>query len=379
MTSPPHIKKSALLNIALEYGTGEPIVISAEHSRAIFICGKRGSGKSYSLGVIAEELAKAGRFLIIVDPLGVFWPMGLVNYSVNVLVPGAECYSTRAVAKMRELGIQISRVTLSPSVLSPQDWCDLFGLSLSRPLGIGLYRAIRRLRGKQFSLQDIAAAIEKDDQSADTTRWALLNRLDSIYQWDLFGEGDITGGLKENCINILDLSGISPGPHSPRNILLALLCRALFAHRVRARQEEVLGLAEPGQHIWLLVDEAHQFAPASGHPSSKDALVRWVKEGRQPGLSLVVVSQQPSAIDTGILSQCDLLMIHRLTAQDDLAAIGRLGQSYIRGNLKSYLRRLHSPGDIIIVDDDSERLWLGRTRPRETPHGGSELSLEEQE
>jgi DNA helicase HerA-like ATPase len=40
----------------LEQKTGRPITLSADLSRVILICGKRGSGKSYTLGVIAEEL-----------------------------------------------------------------------------------------------------------------------------------------------------------------------------------------------------------------------------------------------------------------------------------------------------------------------------------
>jgi len=101
-----------------------------------------------------------------------------------------------------------------------------------------------------------------------------------------------------------------------------------------------------------------------------------VKEGRQPGLSFVAVSQQPGAIDTDLLSQCDLLIIHKITAQEDLSAVSKLGQSYIRGDLKVYIKRIREPGEVIIVDDHEERLWMGHVRERETRHGGSELPLE---
>ena len=52
---------------------------------------------------------------------------------------------------------------------------------------------------------------------------------------------------------------------------------------------------------------------------SKEALIQWVKEGRQPGLSLVVASQQPAALDMEVLSQCDVIISHALITAVDKA------------------------------------------------------------
>jgi hypothetical protein len=428
------------LYLAFEQKTGKPITPSADFSRAVLICGKRGSGKSYTLGVIAEELARLDRFLVIlVDPMGVFWSMGLPSadfaphlesqseiriphseIKVNILVPGdpAERYSANASTRMQELGVQFSRITLDPAALSAQAWCDLFDLSMNEPLGICLYRAVRNCQRKTedgrkkmengkgktedgkgeteggihspsstfhspsstlhspFSIRDLMREVEADGQAADRTREALLNRLDMAEQWGIFAEdGGLEASLKEDHINVLDLSIIDPGLYGLRNLLLALLCRALFAQRIRARREEELGLIPLERRIWLLIDEAHQFVPTGRSSIAKDVLIRWVKEGRQPGLSLVAVSQQPGAIDADLLSQCDLLIIHKLTANEDLTAISRLGQSYIQGDLKVYLKRVRYPGEVIIVDDHAERLWMGKVRERKTRHAGSELPL----
>jgi hypothetical protein len=424
-----------IMHLASEQKTEAPVCPSAAFSRVVLICGKRGSGKSYTLGVIAEELAKLDHFLVIlVDPMGVFWSMGLpVNGAkspaVNILVPGdpAERYSPRALARMQELGVLFSRITLNPAALSAQAWCDLFDLSMSEPLGICLYRAVRACQRKKeggkwkteegkgkgedgqgkeeeelrspsstlhspsstlhspFSIRDIMAEVESDGKAADRTREALINRLDMADAWGVFAQAcpepgrrdaDLESGLKEDHINVLDLSIIDPGLHGLRNLILALLCRDLFARRIRARREEELGLIPLERRIWLLIDEAHQFAPTGRSSIAKDVLIRWVKEGRQPGLSFVAVSQQPGAIDTDLLSQCDLLIVHKITAQEDLSAVSKLGQSYIRGDLKVYIKRIREPGQVIIVDDHEERLWMGQVRERETRHGGSELPLE---
>ena len=425
------------LYLAQEQKTKDRIQLPAAFSRVALICGKRGSGKSYTLGVIAEELAKLDHFLVIlVDPMGVFWSMGLPMNgakppAVNILVPGdpAERYSPRSLARMQELGVQFSRITLNPAALSAQAWCDLFDLSMSEPLGICLYRAVRACqrkkeegkgkteggRGKMedgkgkredenpssilqspFSIRDIMAEVESDGKAADRTREALLNRLDMAQAWGVFAkvcpeqgrracpeqgrrDGNLESGLKEDHINVLDLSIIDPGLRGLRNLVVTLLCRDLFARRIRGRREEELGLIPLERRIWLLIDEAHQFAPAGRSSIAKDVLIRWVKEGRQPGLSFVAVSQQPGAIDSDLLSQCDLLIIHKITARDDLNAVSKLGQSYIRGDLKVYIKRLREPGEVIIVDDHEEHLWMGQVRERETRHGGSELPLSETE
>ncbi|MFQ6111840.1 MAG: hypothetical protein ACE5LX_07405, partial [Nitrospinota bacterium] len=52
-----------------------------------------------------------------------------------------------------------------------------------------------------------------------------------------------------------------------------------------------------------------------------------------------------------------------------------LGQSYIQGDLKVYLKRVREPGEAVIVDDQQERLIVAQVRERHTHHSGSELPL----
>ena len=49
---------------------------------------------------------------------------------------------------------------------------------------------------------------------------------------------------------------------------------------------------------------------------SEELLIQWAKEGRQPGWSLVTFSQQPSALDMEVLSQCDVIISHALTTTE---------------------------------------------------------------
>jgi DNA helicase HerA-like ATPase len=62
------------------YSDGEQVYVDDSRSRAVLICGKRGSGKSYTMGVFLEELARRDDVLVIVaDPMRNFHTMSLPN------------------------------------------------------------------------------------------------------------------------------------------------------------------------------------------------------------------------------------------------------------------------------------------------------------
>ena len=62
------------------------VYLDVNHSQVIFICGKRGSGKSYTLGAIVEGMAnlppdeRKRLSLVILDTMGIFWTM-TVSYT----------------------------------------------------------------------------------------------------------------------------------------------------------------------------------------------------------------------------------------------------------------------------------------------------------
>lgn len=365
--------------------------IDNARSRAILICGKRGSGKSYTLGVIAEELysSKPRPLILIIDPIGIYWTMCLSNQDtqkqksakglpVKVIVPGSPQarYGKEVMTKMQELGVKFQEVRLNPGDLSPDAFCDLFDLSINEPLGIALYRAVQHLREKKsFNISDIIDQIKKDPLAQDKTREALLNRLEMAVDWDIFSKTyqETWDILNQEELNILDLSVIDPGTHGLRNLVLSLLSHDLFKKRTNARRREELGLPSTTKRIWLLIDEAHQFVPQGRAALSKPILIRWIKEGRQPGLSCALCSQQPSSLDTEILSQCDIIITHKITNNEDITTINRLSHDYMGSELKIYIRNLKTRGEAVLVDDEKERVSMIKIRKRITKHGGEEM------
>jgi DNA helicase HerA-like ATPase len=386
-----------MLSIGKDTKAGEYVYLDASRSRAVLVCGKRGSGKSYTLGVIVEELLEAEKTLVVmIDPMGIYYSMAQSNREqekllwdwglsakglpVLVLTPGEPdvMYGGHDVVKaMESQGVRFRRFTINPADLSADAWCELFDLSISDGMGIALFRAVQNLtrrRKEQFYIKDIIDEVEGDGLIADKTREALLNRLAMADDWGIFSHDyqEVWEIFDPKAVNIVDLSTLDPGPRGRRNLIVDVLARDIFKRRTIARRKESLGLISELPRVWMLIDEAHQFVPAGRATLAKEALIRWAKEGRQPGLSLVVASQQPSAIDAEVLTQCDIILGQKLTNSADTQAINSLSQDYMGGELKTYIRKLERRGEAVLVDDEQERVLIVQVRPRKSHHGGGE-------
>ena len=123
--------------------------------------------------------------------------------------------------------------------------------------------------------------------------------------------------------------------------------------------------------VWIFIDEAHEFLPKEGTTPATDALIQLLREGRQPGISVVLATQQPGQIHKDVMTQADLVISHRLTAKPDIEALNEIMQSYLLKNIKQEIDELSSAkGSAILLDDNSERIYPMRVRPKFTWHGG---------
>jgi DNA segregation ATPase FtsK/SpoIIIE-like protein len=123
--------------------------------------------------------------------------------------------------------------------------------------------------------------------------------------------------------------------------------------------------------VWMFIDEAHEFLPHDEKTLATDALVQLLREGRQPGISVVLATQQPGKIHTDVMTQSDIVISHRVTSSQDLEALNKIMQSYVLEGIKQQMDNLPSEkGSAIILDDNSERIYPMKIRPRFTWHGG---------
>ncbi len=390
------------------------IYMDVLRSHVVSVFGKRGSGKSFSLGAIAEGMMTLEPELtpnlsvVIFDTMGIFWTMKYENKKDEKLLREWGFQYQRFNARIyvpfgsysdyKERGIPVDLpFSINPSELSAGDWCSIFNVDITSPFGSLIGRVVSGLRKQQqsFSIQDIADAVKSDERTEEQVKAAVENMFYSAEEWGLFSEkstpvSDLAIGGQ---ITVIDLSpyAVAGGKSNIRALVIGIVAKKLFNERMMARKAEELvsikrtttlsrtreeGAKKEVPLIWLIVDEAHQFLPRHGATPASDALITVLREGRQPGISLVLASQQPGQIHTDVMTQSDVVISHRVTAKIDVDALGALMQSYMREGLDKSLDDLpRVKGAALLFDDTNERLYPMRVRPRITWHGGSSPSL----
>ncbi|MDR5656709.1 DUF87 domain-containing protein [Halodesulfurarchaeum sp. HSR-GB] len=80
----------------------------------------------------------------------------------------------------------------------------------------------------------------------------------------------------------------------------------------------------------VLVEEVHEFLPQQGGLDDLgEMLIRIAKRGRKRGLGLLGMSQRPASVDKNFITQCDWLVFHRLTWENDTRVVKSiLGSDY---------------------------------------------------
>jgi len=71
------------------------------------------------------------------------------------------------------------------------------------------------------------------------------------------------------------------------------------------------------------------------------------------------------------MTQSDIVISHRVTAEQDIGALNQIMQTYLYEGIKEKMNQLpRATGSAILLDDNSERIYPIRVRPRFTWHGG---------
>ena len=384
------------------------VFLDVAKSHVVFIVGKRGSGKSYTMGVIAEgiydlpEEIKSNLAVVMLDTMGIYWTMKYPNNKEKDLI---ESWGTESKGlnvniftpvgfyrEYKEKGIPTDfPFSIKTSEINAEEWCMIFNVSITEPIGILIERIVNNLKEENFDygIKDIAKAVQSDDRSEKSIRDAVENRFMVAEKWGLF---DTEGTLIEELvipgqITVLDVSAYATtsGAENLRALVIGLIAQKLFVQRMTARKaeeqesisEEIHFFEEEKEAkkepiVWLIIDEAHEFLPNKGKTPATLPLITVLREGRQPGISLVLASQQPGKIHSDVFTQADVVIAHRLTANIDVEALGNIMQSYMREGLDKQLNLLPpEEGAAIVFDDINEKLYPIRVRPRYTWHGGS--------
>jgi hypothetical protein len=182
-----------------------------------------------------------------------------------------------------------------------------------------------------YALSDLTSGITNDmgllNKATDTAPYMRLkSKIDELksdprYQFMFSGMliADTMGGFiskifrlpaKGKPISIVDVSGV---PSDIVSVVVAVLSRLVFDYAIWSRNE----VQRP---ILLVCEEAHRYVPSdktSNGQAVRKVLERIAKEGRKYGVSLGLITQRPSDLAEGVLSQCGTIIAMRLNNERD--------------------------------------------------------------
>lgn len=323
---------------ALDGSEGAELHLDLDGPHAMLIVGKRGYGKSFTMGVVAESLARSrGVAPVIVDPMDVF--TDLEETADGEAVP-ADVVESPAV---------------TPSSLDPRSWCTMLGLSPETGAGGLVWQAAQSETTLEGMLDHVA-----DADAADADRRAATNHVQLAADWGVFDAAGLTAqDLAGPEVTVLDVAGLNEAA-------MNAVCRGVAESLYRARVTDVVDRLP-----WLMIDEAHTFFQGVAAP----ALERLLTRGRAPGVSLVLATQRPSAVSETGISQSDVLVSHRLTSEADLEALEAAQPTYMNASMEE--RMPTEPGEVVVIDDATETIHAAQIRHRDTPHGGDSPNASE--
>ena len=385
--------------------------LDLEYPHVVGVFGSRGSGKSFDLGVACECISGATAVVdgeppdaavLILDVQNQFWTLGLEpNVGLMEDVGHLSDLETWGLAAGRVHNVKVwspagsvvrgpyfSEFKLGPDQLSEDDWLTTLGLERFSPMGQALLTLLEhRPNSLPAELEAHAVTGPVLHSFQDSTIEALRWRLAGLAKAELIGSPGLS--IDDLCakgtVSVLLLRDLSD---SLRQLVAAVISRLISNRFGRFHQEARLArrfnrTPPPGdlpRRVWLIVDEAHVLVPSGSRTAATEPITDYVKRGRDAGLSLVFATQQPSAVDSRLMSQVDLTLTHMLGFEVDIsAAIQRMPTrtsfSYQQAGLEfpamgDAIRTL-DPGDCIVADGSSGRAFVMRVRPRLTAHGGN--------
>lgn len=306
------------------------LYIDAMLGKHFALLGSTGTGKSTSAALILHRICEAAPkgHIVMVDPHG--------EYS----------------AAFRQTGLilDVSNLNMPYWLMNFEEHCEVLLTSAGNERQIDgdiLAKCLLRSRAKNrlaeqmgkitvdspipYLLSDLSNAIQDemgklDKATSSAPYMRIKSKLDELkgdprYQFMFSGMlvGDtmaefiakvfrMPGNGKP--ISIIDVSGV---PSDVTSTVVAVLSRLVFDFAIWGREEKT-------RPVLLVCEEAHRYVPSSANADGSSVgriLSRIAKEGRKYGISLGLITQRPSDLAEGVLSQCGTIISMRLNNDRD--------------------------------------------------------------
>ena len=324
------------------------VYIDAFLGKHFALLGSTGTGKSTSASLILHRICESAPqgHIVMIDPHGEYAPAfrntGMVYDVSNLAMPywlmnfeeHCEVMLTSAGEQRQEDADILARCLLQARLKNRLS--DAMGrITVDSPIPYVLSDLTN-------ILQNEAGKLDKASTSAPFVR--IKGKIDELrndprYQF-MFSGMLVTDTMADfisrifrlpadnKPISIIDVSGV---PSEVTSTVVAVLARLVFDYAIWGRDEKM-------RPILLICEEAHRYVPSEKNADGSSVgriLSRIAKEGRKYGISLGLITQRPSDLAEGVLSQCGTIITMRLNNDRDQAFVRAAMPEGSRGFLDS--------------------------------------------
>jgi DNA helicase HerA-like ATPase len=287
---------------------------SGGFNRHTFMCGQSGSGKTYSLGLVLEQLLLGTSLrMVILDPNSDYIRLSEVRDNADVAVAAEYAAAASGISVWQNEPGATHPLQLQFIDLDPAAQAAVFGLDPIRD------------REEYAALSGILAASEKgravvsgpdallSSENPDTRRLGLRAANLGVFNWSLWSRGkgrSLVDELQEptsRCL-VVDLGSLDT--INEQRLISETILSTLWRNRSRR------------QPCLIVIDEAHNVCPRQPADTVTALATNYASliaaEGRKFGLYLLTSTQRPQKVHDEVLSQCDNLLLMRMNSEADL-------------------------------------------------------------
>jgi hypothetical protein len=319
--------------------------------RHTFFCGQSGSGKTYALGTVLEQLLLQTTLrLVILDPNSDFVRLREVRDGVHDAVASRYRAASSGLVVRRAGSAGSERLHVRFTDCDAEERAAVLRLDPIRDREE--YGALVEMLESGFEESDTSAreVAERLLQAPSPGLQALGARLRNlgVHRWSIWSAGDGE--------SVQDLAA----PGGPRALVVDLGSLATPGEKAIAAESVLAALwrrRTEREPVLIVVDEAHNVCPREPGDAvtalATDLVARIAAEGRKFGLYLLVSTQRPHRVNELVVSQCDNLVLMRMTSVADLGYVAetlsfapaallseatsfRMGESLVAGKITSH-------------------------------------------
>ena len=354
-------------------------------NRHTFLCGQSGSGKTFALGVILEQLLiETDLRIVILDPNSDFVRLDQIRRITDINKTRSEKLLAE---KYDHFADYFDKIKPSLRIMRPESCSDnspdvlkirLSDLAPNEQGAIlsldpldereefnSFYKIVESLDPNNYLVLDIMNAIIKDFSSEARKIGLRIENL-GIENWEIWcqpEDNSLTDLLKEDwrCL-VLDIGSLS----STKEKLA--ISSAVFGYFWRNRNEK--------KPVLIVIDEAHNLclqSPTSNlEKISTDHVIRIAGEGRKYGIYLLLSTQRPQKIHSNAITLCDNLVLMKMISNIDQKFISDIFSQASKSLISK--SSTFSIGEALIAGNIVRSPTFAKFEGRLTFEGGSDVS-----